>query len=83
MVEIDSQWYWDRRTEKAYYPVEAEDGTVRFVTVWHEQEVADARDRGALVPIEEIGLDRTETTLDLLDSFRMPDDIGEKAGEAD
>lgn len=77
MDHIDEQWYWDQRTEKAYYPIEADDGTVRFVTVWHESEVTDARDRGALVPIEEIGLDRTETTFDLLDSFRTPEDISE------
>jgi hypothetical protein len=74
MVDIDKQWYWDRRNDKAYYPVETDEGTVRFVTVWHEQEVADAVERGALAPIEEIGLDRTETTFDLIDSFRTPDD---------
>jgi hypothetical protein len=76
MQHIDSQWYWDRRTEKAYYPIETDGETVRFVTVWHEQEVASARDCNALVPIEKIGLDRTDTTFDLLNSFRMPDDIG-------
>jgi hypothetical protein len=77
MTSINSQWYWDQRIQKAYYPIKIDDGTVRFVTVWHESEVADARDRGALVPIDEIGIDGTETTYDMIDSFRMPDDIPE------
>ena len=83
MGDIDTRWYWDRRTDTAYYPRATDDGTVRFVTVWHEQEVADARERGALVPVEAVGLDRTETTFDLLDSFRLPDDVGDgDAGES-
>lgn len=69
---LDEQWYWDRRNNKAYYPTEVrEDGTVAFTTVWHPEEVADAMDGGALVPADEIGLDRVDTTFDLLESFRF------------
>lgn len=82
-TDIDARWYWDRRTNKAYYPTETDEGTVRFVTVWHAAEVADARDRGALVPVEAVGLDRTETTFDLLDSFRLPDDVESTVGSED
>jgi hypothetical protein len=78
------QWYWDRRNRKALYPRRADDGTVEFLTIWHAEEAADALDGGALVPLDDVGLDRTDTTFDLLDSFRTPehvtaDDIGEYA----
>lgn len=70
--ELEDRWYWDRRNNKAYYPTEVrEDGTVAFATVWHPEEVADAMDGGALVPVDEIGLDRADTTFDLLESFRF------------
>lgn len=77
MDSLDDRWYWDRRTNKAYRPIATDDGTVTLLTVWHEQEVEGARDGGALVPVEEIGLDRTETTFDLLESFRLPDEVPE------
>jgi hypothetical protein len=73
MTDLEKQWYWDRRTNKAYYPIEDGEDTVTFATVWHEDEVAGALDGGAVVPIEEIGLDRAEDrTFDLIDSFRTP-----------
>lgn len=67
MSRIEAQWYWDRRNNKAYYPVETGDGTVSFRTVWHEDEVADALSGDVLVPVEEIGFDP-------IDSFRTPED---------
>lgn len=63
-------WYWDRRNRKAISPKRVEERTVTFETVWHREEVADALEHGALVPLDDVGLDRTETTFDLLDSFR-------------
>lgn len=70
-AEFDTdRWYWDRRNRKALYPRRTDDGTVEFVTVWHAEEVTDALAGGALVPIEEVGLPRTDTTFDLIDSFR-------------
>lgn len=68
-IEADS-WYWDRRTNKALYPQQVDDNTIQFVTVWHREEVEDALDNDALVPLSEIGLDRADTTLDLIQSFR-------------
>jgi hypothetical protein len=77
-AELEERWYWDRRNNKAYYPTEVrEDGTVAFTTVWHPEEVADAMAGGALVPTEEVGLDRVDTTFDLLDSFRFDLEGGE------
>ena len=66
------RWYWDPRTGKALYPRAVDDETVEFVTVWHAEEVADALENETLQPVESVGLDRTDTTFDLLDSFRMP-----------
>jgi len=79
--DVEPQWYWDRRTRTALYPRRTEDDTVEFVTVWHAEEVADAVDAGALVPVDEVGLDRTETAFDLLDSFRFPE--GVETGDPD
>lgn len=85
-VDIDpDRWYWDRRTKKAYYPRAMGDGTVEFVTIWHAGEVSDALDGGALVPLSEVGLDRTETPFDLMESFRtqINGETDGDAGEAD
>jgi hypothetical protein len=79
---VEQQWYWDRRTRTALYPRRTENDTVEFVTVWHAEEVADAVEGGALVPADEVGLDRTETTFDLVDSFRFPERV-ENEGTAD
>jgi hypothetical protein len=80
--EIDpDSWYWDRRTHKALYPKQINDDTIRFVSVWHTEEVDDAVDGGALVPLSEIGLNRTDTTLDLIQSFRTPDMDSETESE--
>lgn len=70
MTDIEDRWYWDRRTNKAYRPIERGDGTITFVTIRHEEEVADAIARDALVPVDEFGLD--ESVFDLIDSFRVP-----------
>ena len=72
---IEKRWYWDRRTNKAYFPTEEDGEGVRLVSVWHAEEMAEAIEAGALVPVEDIGLDRTETTFDLVDSFRFPEDL--------
>jgi hypothetical protein len=76
------RWYWDRRNRKALYPRRVEDGTVEFVTVWHAEEVADALDGGALVPVEEVGVDHSETLFDIFESFRMPEDVEDPPEEA-
>lgn len=81
--EIGEQWYWDRRTRTALYPRRIDENTVEFVTVWHCEEVSDAIDTEALVPIEAVDLNRTETTFDLLDSFRTPERVEREAQEAD
>lgn len=74
MSRIEEQWYWDRRNNKAYYPVETGDNTVSFRTVWHEDEVADALRSDVLVPIDEIGFDP-------IDSFRTPADLASAGNE--
>jgi len=70
-VEV-GEWYWDRRTEKVYYAKEREGDTVQFVTVWHEEEAADALSTGAVVPLEEMAFADPGHTFDLKDSFRTP-----------
>jgi len=69
----DDGWLWHRGHNKAYRPVRTDEDRVVLVTAWHPEELSSARETGALVPIEEVGLDRTETAFDLLDSFRLPD----------
>jgi hypothetical protein len=68
------EWLWHPRHAKFYRPVAAGDDRVVMLSAWHPEELADARDSGALVPADEVGLDRTDTTFDLLDSFRFLDD---------
>lgn len=79
MTEITRRWYWDRRTRKALYPikVDGETDTVRFVSVWHREEVADALAGDVLVDVEEVSSENVDTTFDLLDSFRLPDVEGD------
>ena len=82
VAEFDTdRWYWDRRTRKALYPRRTDDNTVEFVTVWHAEEVSDALDDGALVPLEDVGLNSTKTTFDLIDSFRTPESVTASDGE--
>lgn len=83
-VAVDpGTWYWDRRTGKALAPRRVDDRTVEFVTVWHAEAVTDALDGGVLVPLADLSLDRTDTTFDLIDSFRTPDiDAGGADGES-
>ena len=64
-------WYWDRRNQKAYVVQSVTGDAVELSTRWHREEVADAMSGGALVPVEEIRLDRVETAFDLHDSFRF------------
>lgn len=64
------EWYWDRRTDKAYYARETDDDTVAFITVWHRDETADALDAGAVVPLRDMDFDRSGGTFALKDSFR-------------
>lgn len=82
MPDVNQQWYWDRRSNKAYYPVEMGDDTIELASVWHREEVEGALEREALVPIEEIGVlgrgdeeDVSFVSFDGLDSFRLPDDV--------
>jgi hypothetical protein len=83
---IDRQWYWDHRNRKAYYPVERDDGTVTLATVWHEEELADALETGAL---EELGASCEEYFTDVFafaDTFRTSErveQLAEEAGEWD
>lgn len=81
MTEIEDQWYWDRRNNKAYFPVRSDEGTTTFLTVWHREEVQEALQTGVVFPVDEIGHDRTPTTFDLIDSFRLP--AVEDTGPAD
>lgn len=74
MSKLEDNWYWDYRNNKAYRPVETDGDTVTFVTVWHEEEVEDARAGEALVPIDELDMGP-------IDSFRLPEDpLGEEDG---
>ena len=75
MADTQERWYWDRRTRKALYPTEVDEdeNTVEFITVWHCEEVEDAIEGEALVPVEEVSSEIVDTTFDLLDSFRFPD----------
>jgi hypothetical protein len=78
---IERRWYWDHRTNKAYYPkrVDDEDGTVELVTVWHHGEVTDALETGALTPVEEVSDPADEDGgFGCFDSFRFP--VGEDDG---
>lgn len=72
MTDLEAQWYWDRRNDKAYYPVRTDETTTTFLTVWHREEVDDALRNGAVSSVDAIGHDRTPTTFDLIDSFRLP-----------
>ncbi|WP_276256571.1 hypothetical protein [Halomontanus rarus] len=69
---LEEQWYWDRRTNKAYYPVAVDGDTVQLATVWHRDEIDGALEAGAWATVEELNPGRTDTTFDLVDSFRMP-----------
>lgn len=82
---LERQWYWDRRTNKAYYPVAVNEDTVQLATVWHRDEVDGALAEGALTTIDGVNVDRTDTTFDLVDSFRMPpiEDLAAPGGEDD
>jgi hypothetical protein len=83
--DVEDCWYWDRRTNTAYRPVRTGADTVELVTVWHREEFADARESGALVPVEEIGQegpDRPGTTFDLVESFRLDSAVAEGDDDA-
>lgn len=70
-IDIESgEWYWDRRTDKAYYAIEQDADTVRFLTVWHREEAADALSTGALEPLDSMNFDRPGGTFALKESFR-------------
>lgn len=75
MTDLEERWYWDRRIDKAYYPVDTGDGTTTLLSVWHDEELGDALDRDALVTIAEFTEQRGTTPFDLKESFRLPDPI--------
>jgi hypothetical protein len=78
MSDIERQWYWDRRSNKAYYPVAVDEDTVRLITVWHREEFEGAAESGAMGSIDDLaGIREYETTMDLIDSFRLPEDVGD------
>lgn len=84
MADIEQQWYWDRRANKAYYPVEVEDDTVRLTTVWHREEFEGAMENGALTTVDDlVGSREFDTTMELIDSFRLPEDVGEDGDGGD
>jgi hypothetical protein len=70
---LEQRWYWDYEQRKAYYPCYIGDETVRFVTVWHRDEVAGALEDAGLVPVEYLGPPRTENQFvsGPFDSFRI------------
>lgn len=74
MTDIEERWYWDRRNRKAYYPVDTDGETVTMVSVWHQEEVEDARAAEALEPLEAVSEYRDETAMTITDSFRTPAD---------
>lgn len=76
MPKLEQRWYWDRRNDKAYYPVKTEDDTISFLSVWHDEEVEDAMSAGALTPMEETGFADPERPLSLKDSFRLVENPG-------
>jgi hypothetical protein len=73
MTGLEKRWYWDRRNDKAYYPVQTGDDTISFVTVWHAEEVKNARECDVLTPIEETDFTDPERPLGLKESFRLPE----------
>lgn len=74
MTTLEERWYWDRRTRTAYYPIRSDGDTVRLVSVWHDEEITDAMNSGALVPLAEIETFRSTTMFDVKSSFRTPED---------
>lgn len=73
MTELEKRWYWDRRNDKAYYPVNVEADTISFLTIWHAKELEDARECDVLTPIEETDFTDPERPLGLKESFRLPE----------
>lgn len=71
-MDIEDQWYWDRRIDKAFYPIESDDGTVTLLSVWHKEEVSGAIENGAFDPLEEVGGENEG--FDHFDSFRIADE---------
>jgi hypothetical protein len=69
--ETAAEALWHHRHTKAYYPIETDDDHVVMVSAWHPEELADARESGALVPADDVRLDRVDTTFNLVDSFRF------------
>jgi hypothetical protein len=72
--EIEQRWYWDHRTNKAYYPksVDEDEGVVELVTAWHHEEVTDALEAGALTPVEELSEPYgNDVGFECFDSFRF------------
>jgi hypothetical protein len=67
----EDRWYWDRRSDKAYYPVGTDDDRVALVSVWHRDEVEGAIDAGAFEGVDDVGGDGIG--FDFFESFRLPD----------
>lgn len=67
----EGEWYWDGRNQKAYFPITVEENRVELVTVWHRDEIEDALEHGAMVPLDEISFPH-DSVFETLDSFRTP-----------
>jgi len=83
--DIEERWYWDHRTNKAYYPKRIDDGTVELVTTWHHEELTDALETGALTPVEDLSEPYGKAVgFECFDSFRFGAvDEDPPLGEAD
>lgn len=76
-----TQWYWDRRINKAIRIVQSDEETVTFQSVWHADEFEEAKNNEALTPIENIKFG-DNNSIEFIDSFRTDSDRLE-LGESD
>ena len=80
-MDILDQLYWDRRIDKAFYPIENDDNTVTLLSVWHKDEVSGAIENDAFSPLDEVNGENEG--FDHFDSFRVPDTETLRQFEAD
>jgi len=73
--DLEQRWYWDHRNRKAYYPVERGENTVTLATVWHDEELADALETGALEALGASCEDHFTDVFAFADTFRTPDRV--------
>jgi hypothetical protein len=68
------EWLFHPGHKKLYRPVETPGDGVVMLSVWHPEEVADARACDALVSADEVDFGQAEGVFDLVDSFRFLDE---------